>query len=88
MVLLPEMDYIRERVKRLRKKLSLREGCIALESTLPLRTMSSGVIGSGSGWHDTFVNRHVDRNYNCDNHREEMASFFKGNGLILLKRLE
>ena len=42
--------------------------------------MSSGVIGSGTGWHHTFVNSHVDQNYNCSNHREEMAAFLRRKG--------
>ena len=51
--------------------------------------MSSGVIGSGTGWHHRFVNRHVDKNYNCSNHREEMAGLFKEKrALIRLKQLE
>ncbi|WP_040209562.1 heme ABC transporter ATP-binding protein [Neobacillus jeddahensis] len=47
---------------------------------IPLRTMSSGVIGSGMGWHRTFVNRHVDKDYRCSDHRAEMASFLKAHG--------
>ncbi|MEH7274828.1 heme ABC transporter ATP-binding protein [Neobacillus vireti] len=53
---------------------------IQLKATVPLRTMSSGVIGSGTGWHHTFVNRHVDKDYNCSDHRQEMADFLKSNG--------
>ncbi|WP_026575281.1 adenosylcobinamide amidohydrolase [Bacillus sp. UNC438CL73TsuS30] len=53
---------------------------IMLRTPAPLRTMSSGVIGSGTGWHQTFVNRHVDKTYNCSDHRFEMASFLKANG--------
>ncbi|OIK14150.1 ABC transporter ATP-binding protein [Bacillus sp. MUM 116] len=53
---------------------------ITLRTPAPLRTMSSGVIGSGTGWHQTFVNRHVDKSYNCSDHRSEMASFLKAKG--------
>ena len=53
---------------------------IELRSPIPLRTMSSGVIGSGTGWYQTFVNRHVDKDYNCSDHRAEMASFLKSKG--------
>ncbi|MED3562930.1 heme ABC transporter ATP-binding protein [Bacillus xiapuensis] len=53
---------------------------ITLRTPAPLRTMSSGVIGSGTGWHQTFVNRHVDKSYNCSDHRSEMASFLKEKG--------
>ncbi|MED1470847.1 adenosylcobinamide amidohydrolase [Bacillus salipaludis] len=54
---------------------------IVLRTPAPLRTMSSGVIGSGTGWHQTFVNRHVDKSYNYSNHRSEMAAFLKANGI-------
>lgn len=53
---------------------------ISLKSPFPLRTMSSGVVGSGTGWHQVFVNRHVDKNYHCDDHRNEMLEFLKING--------
>ncbi len=53
---------------------------IALKSDVPLRSMSSGVVGSGTGWYQSFVNRHVNKNYNCDNHREEMVAYLKKHG--------
>ncbi|MBA4536856.1 adenosylcobinamide amidohydrolase [Bacillus aquiflavi] len=51
------------------------EEIIQLMSPIPLRTISSGVIGSGAGWHSTFVNRHVDKNYDCRHHHEEMCQY-------------
>lgn len=48
---------------------------IVLHAPVPLRTMSSGVIGSGVGWHEMFVNRHVSINYRCENHQLEMKEF-------------
>ncbi|WP_174734639.1 adenosylcobinamide amidohydrolase [Mesobacillus harenae] len=53
---------------------------IALRSPIPLRTMSSGVVGSGTGWHQVFVNRHVSKDYNCSNHRKEMIDYLKAHG--------
>ncbi len=50
---------------------------IALQAPLPLRTMSSGVVGAGTGWHQTFVNRHVDKDYHCDDFRSDMLDFLK-----------
>lgn len=64
--------------------LTFTENHIVLQSPVPLRTMSSGVVGSGVGWNQTFVNRHVDKDYNCENHREEMASYLKENGFTIL----
>ncbi|MEH7111208.1 heme ABC transporter ATP-binding protein [Neobacillus niacini] len=53
---------------------------IQLKAPVPLRTMSSGVIGSGTGWHHAFVNRHVSKDYNCSDHRLEMVTFLKSKG--------
>lgn len=51
-----------------------------LKSPISLKTMSSGVIGAGTGWFHTFVNRHVDQSYHCNNHREEMLEYLIKNG--------
>ncbi|WP_347548473.1 adenosylcobinamide amidohydrolase [Pseudalkalibacillus hwajinpoensis] len=69
---------------------------ITLKSPFPLRTMSSGVVGSGTGWYNTFVNRHVDKSYNCTDHRAEMAAYLKNHhidptetvGMMTAVRLE
>lgn len=53
---------------------------IVLESPQPLRTMSSGVTGSGVGWHRVFVNRHVSEDYDCIDHHQEMVDYLKRNG--------
>src|SRR5690625_2426482 len=48
---------------------------IALTSPLPLRTLSSGISGSGIGWHSHFVNRHVDKDYDCKDHLQDMNAY-------------
>jgi iron complex transport system ATP-binding protein len=50
---------------------------ITLESKVLIRTMSSGVTGSGLGWYRTFVNRHVGKDYHCQDHKREMAEYLK-----------
>ncbi|PJN91511.1 heme ABC transporter ATP-binding protein [Bacillus sp. mrc49] len=54
---------------------------IRLNAPNPLRTMSSGVTGSGMGWHRYFVNRHVHHDYDCDDHLAEMADYLKANNI-------
>ncbi|TKD70703.1 adenosylcobinamide amidohydrolase [Pseudalkalibacillus hwajinpoensis] len=54
---------------------------LTLTAPFPLRTMSSGVVGSGTGWYSSFVNRHVDKSYNCTNHREEMRAFLQDHNI-------
>src|SRR5690625_3046550 len=53
---------------------------ITLTTDQPLRTMSSGVTGAGVGWHNAFVNRHVDQNYNCSDHKNEMKNYLIDHG--------
>ena len=53
---------------------------ITLQSPISLRTMSSGVTGAGVGWYQTFVNRHVSLQYNCENHVEEMTDYLRQHG--------
>jgi iron complex transport system ATP-binding protein len=80
MVLLPKVKQDREVNHIDESMLCVTNEFIELNAATPLRTMSSGVIGSGTGWHHTFVNRHVDKDYNCSDHRKEMANFLKVNG--------
>ncbi|RSD28942.1 adenosylcobinamide amidohydrolase [Mesobacillus subterraneus] len=61
--------------------LKMSEEFVVLESPILLKTMSSGVVGSGTGWHSTFVNRHVNKNYDCSDHRKEMAEYISDHGL-------
>lgn len=80
MVLLPRWEKGESDVKIGPEFMHYTKGHISLQSPIPLRTMSSGVVGSGLGWHQTFVNRHVDRNYNCSDHRQEMIGYLLANG--------
>ncbi len=57
------------------------DNMITLTTPFPLRTMSSGVVGSGTGWYRTFVNRHVPKSYSCSDHKEEMATFLEERGI-------
>lgn len=60
--------------------LKVTDEMIQLYSPIPLRTMSSGVSGAGVGWNQTFVNRHVDHHYHCDDHIEEMHQYLRNHG--------
>ena len=62
--------------------LQISQEMIVLQSPFPLKCISSGVTGAGLGWYQTFVNRHVNKNYNYADHQQEMAQFLKGKGLI------
>lgn len=79
MVLIPDWEEEKE-VTVGPERLQMTEEYVVLESPIPLRTMSSGVVGSGLGWHQTFVNRHVDKNYDCSDHRQEMTDYLRRHG--------
>lgn len=57
--------------------LQVSDDMIQLKSPIPLRTMSSGVTGSGVGWNCNFVNRHVSKQYKCDDFKREMIEFLE-----------
>lgn len=80
MVLLPNLNQNENAVCIDEGRLSFCKEYIQLESPIPLRTMSSGVIGAGTGWHQKFVNRHVGKNYNCFDYRKELSDFLVANG--------
>lgn len=79
-VLLPEAYKQVEPIEINESLLSFSSEFIQLCSPLPLRTMSSGVLGSGTGWYQTFVNRHVGKDYNFREYRAEMAAFLSSKG--------
>ncbi|WP_144549932.1 heme ABC transporter ATP-binding protein [Bacillus sp. X1(2014)] len=80
MALLPKVNHNKVMFTIDESRLHISKEWIELTSSMPLRTMSSGVIGSGTGWHQTFVNRHVNKDYRCNDHRSEMALFLKSKG--------
>ncbi|WP_050181814.1 adenosylcobinamide amidohydrolase [Domibacillus robiginosus] len=53
---------------------------LSLRPPVPLKSLSSGVIGAGWGWRSAFVNRHVDQHYNMENFEQEAADYFVQNG--------
>ena len=56
---------------------------VALHTKIPLKTLSSAVHNAGMGWYRTFVNRHVDSNYNADDVKEELATYLEKHGFPL-----
>lgn len=54
---------------------------ITLISPIPLRTLSSGVCGSGVGWNSVFVNRHVPTDYDCSDPEGDLQVYLEKNGL-------
>ncbi|MGM7701563.1 adenosylcobinamide amidohydrolase [Pseudalkalibacillus sp. Hm43] len=80
MVLLPEKQEDRHIFKVNAEMLNRTQERIVIRTPQPMKTLSSGVIGSGTGWHDTFINRRVGLDYDCNDHREEMRHYLKETG--------
>jgi len=53
---------------------------VVYQSEMPLKTVSSAVINAGAGWFRTFINRHVDMDYNIDDSVQEMTGFIESKG--------
>ncbi|MER2088510.1 MAG: adenosylcobinamide amidohydrolase [Sporosarcina sp.] len=56
---------------------------VSLQTESPLKTLSSAVHNAGSGWYRSFVNRHVDADYNIDDVKAENASYLEQQGFRL-----
>lgn len=54
---------------------------IIVESLKPLKTLSSAVVNSGMSWSKYFINRHVDKYYNCDDPALEMKTYLENIGV-------
>lgn len=83
MVLLPEIPSQKEVITINESLLQISTEYLALKSQIPLRTMSSGGIGSGTGWHRVFVNRHIDKKVQVDDSWGGMSAFLEKNGFEL-----
>lgn len=57
------------------------EQYIKIESPKFLKTLSSSVIGAGFGWEKVFINRHVSKNYYCDDVELEFIQYIETLGI-------
>lgn len=79
MMILPD-EYEKGRLTITEQYLKVSKKKIVLNTPFPLKTMSSGVTGSGVGWHRSFVNRHVSEQYECDDYRQDMLTYLEERG--------
>lgn len=80
----PQVMLIPESNKRIQKNIEINQSFlevtdahIILNSPVPLRTMSSGVLNSGLGWYKYFINRHVDVKYNVRDYKQDMRAYLQ-----------
>lgn len=83
----PQMFIVPEQLEAENEQIEINETyitvldeMITLAAPITLRTMSSGVTGSGTGWHQTFVNRHVSHQYHHEDHLAEMTAYLRTHG--------
>jgi len=76
MMILPN-DHVEDTQTINAENLKVSKNKIVLQSSTPLKTMSSGITGSGVGWYRTFVNRYVSEDYNCTDFRQDMVNYLK-----------
>lgn len=62
------------------QNLQISEEKITIQAPFPLKTMSSGVTGSGVGWYRYFVNRRVSEQYKCADHVQDMFTYLHTRG--------
>jgi len=80
LLLIPERDLADHPQVINEERLRLTEEYIQIKSDTPLKTMSSGITGSGQGWHRNFINRQVDPYYDCSDYLTEMRQYLEGEG--------
>ncbi|KIQ94641.1 Iron(3+)-hydroxamate import ATP-binding protein FhuC [Anoxybacillus thermarum] len=56
------------------------ETMVVIETVKPFKVLSSALVGGGTRWATTFVNRHVPLDYRCDDAKQEMIQFLRQHG--------
>lgn len=80
LLLIPERDLTGQPQMITEENLRITKEYIQIKSETPLKTMSSGITGSGQGWHRNFINRQVDPYYDCSDYLTEMRQYLEGEG--------
>lgn len=81
--LLPETDKGASPSLIRKDNISISSKHVVFRANTSLKTLSSAVHNAGMGWYPTFVNRHVDSNYNADDVQGEMATYLEEHGFSL-----
>lgn len=64
---------------------SIQPDHVLFQSPQALKVLSSAVHNAGFGLYKTFVNRHVDKDYFCDDVQQEMATYLEKQGYSLVE---
>jgi iron complex transport system ATP-binding protein len=82
MIFLPSQSEKEKQSRLIIKKdmLQVDREAVVLQTSYPLKAMSSAVVGAGVGWFTTFVNRHVSKDYDCRDSKREMEQYLLSKG--------
>ncbi|MFD1205663.1 MULTISPECIES: adenosylcobinamide amidohydrolase [Sporosarcina] len=83
MMLLPQQLNNVDSMRVTKEQFTVSKEFVAFQSRQPLKTLSSAVHNPGMGWYRTFVNRHVDQNYNIADAKQENANYLERHGFHL-----
>ncbi|MFJ8263126.1 adenosylcobinamide amidohydrolase [Rummeliibacillus sp. NPDC094406] len=62
------------------EQIKVRDEFVELQTSFPLKTVSSAVHNAGFGWFQTFINRAVDIKYMCEDAHEELKRYLEKHG--------
>jgi iron complex transport system ATP-binding protein len=75
---LPEIEQLkRETDIRDRFTIMVNDERITVTASQPFKVLSSALVGAGFQWATHFVNRHVPKDYRCDDAEEEMKQYLR-----------
>lgn len=78
--LLPDLGESQMNDDITKEHFTISDEYVVLQSETPLKTISSAVVNAGSGWFRTFVNRHVQADYACNDSTKEMYDYLESKG--------
>ncbi|MGX9133103.1 adenosylcobinamide amidohydrolase [Rummeliibacillus sp. JY-2-4R] len=79
--LIPELQENAQKINTITaEQIQIRDEYVELQTTFPLKTVSSAVHNAGFGWFQTFINRTVEITYMIDNAHEELEDYLERHG--------
>ncbi|MGG0656577.1 adenosylcobinamide amidohydrolase [Rummeliibacillus pycnus] len=79
--LIPELQEERQRTSKITaQQIKIRDEFVELQTSFPLKTVSSAVHNAGFGWFQTFINRAVNKNYMAEDAHEELKQYLEKYG--------
>ncbi|WP_146550200.1 adenosylcobinamide amidohydrolase [Rummeliibacillus suwonensis] len=79
--LIPELQEERQAFSVITaQQIKIRDEFVELQTSFPLKTVSSAVHNAGFGWFQSFINRSVDKGYMCEDAHEELRRYLEKHG--------